>query len=104
VADPSQPMTFGAWCVRDYGFEYEAVRSHHGIAWFPKVVNGKVIFEANSAYQTKEIKILEAREYPEFGIEAGIPIYKQWKDHPNRFDFVAKPQVAQEIWNNFKFE
>ena len=34
-ADPKQPLTFGAWCDRDYGFEYADVRRHGGIAWFP---------------------------------------------------------------------
>lgn len=29
-ADPNEPLTFGAWCDREYGFEYEAVRAHKG--------------------------------------------------------------------------
>ena len=34
-ADPSRPLTFGAWCVRDFGFDYAGVRAHGGIAFFP---------------------------------------------------------------------
>ncbi len=26
---------FGAWCVRDYGFDYSEVRKHSGIAFTP---------------------------------------------------------------------
>jgi glucose-6-phosphate isomerase len=29
-ADPSEPLTFGAWCDRDYAFEYEEVRTRRG--------------------------------------------------------------------------
>ena len=34
-ADPEQPLTFGAWCVRDFGFDYRGVRAHGGLAFFP---------------------------------------------------------------------
>ena len=27
-ADPKKPLTFGAWCDREYGFEYDEVRNH----------------------------------------------------------------------------
>ncbi len=33
-ACPDRPMTFGAWCIRDYGFDYRDVRGHGGIAFF----------------------------------------------------------------------
>src|SRR5216684_1823089 len=28
--DPIEVMVFGAWCVRDYGFDYRAIRAHGG--------------------------------------------------------------------------
>lgn len=31
-ADPDQPLTFGAWCVRDYSFVYTGIRRHKGLA------------------------------------------------------------------------
>ena len=34
-ADAREPMTFGAWCDREYGFEYAEVRARGGLAWFP---------------------------------------------------------------------
>jgi glucose-6-phosphate isomerase, archaeal len=36
-ANPLKPLTFGAWCDRDYGFEYDDVRAHKGLAWFPVI-------------------------------------------------------------------
>jgi glucose-6-phosphate isomerase, archaeal len=34
---------FGAWCDREYGFEYAEIRRHKGIAWYP-VFHIKLIF------------------------------------------------------------
>ena len=36
-ANPLIPLTFGAWCDRDYGFEYDKIRAHKGLAWYPLV-------------------------------------------------------------------
>lgn len=33
--DPEVPLSFGAWCDRNYGFDYDQVRNHKGLAWFP---------------------------------------------------------------------
>lgn len=43
----NRPMTFGAWCVRDYGFEYGQVRAHGGIAYFPYVEDGGIRWREN---------------------------------------------------------
>lgn len=34
-ADPTRPLLFGAWCDREYGFLYDAIRAHGGLSWFP---------------------------------------------------------------------
>ena len=31
-ASAGEPMTFGAWCDREYGFEYDEVRARGGLA------------------------------------------------------------------------
>lgn len=101
-ANPKEPMLFGAWCVRDYGFDYDEVRAHHGIAYFPKVVQDEVIFVKNNAYQSEGITIRNARTYPEFNIEPGVPIYTQYEQNPERFNFVTNPQCAKDIWEHFE--
>ncbi|MGL5174260.1 MAG: glucose-6-phosphate isomerase family protein [Olsenella sp.] len=103
VADVGQNLTFGAWCVRDYGFDYEGVRAHHGMAWTPVVDHeGEVRFEANPSYEADGIAVVEARAYPEFGIEAEVPVYRQFEGDPGRFDFVADPRVAAELWHGLE--
>ena len=46
-AKPDESMMFGAWCVRDYGFDYQDIRKHKGFAYFPKVKGEKIVFEKN---------------------------------------------------------
>lgn len=101
-ANPEQPMLFGAWCVRDYGFDYKEIRDHKGVAYFPKVQNGTIIFEPNSMYQPSELKILKARSYPEFHLKPEVPIYTQYEEQPEIFTFVTRPETAKEIWKCYE--
>ena len=100
-ANPNIPLTFGAWCDRNYGFEYDAVRSHKGIAWFPIVNGGKIEWIANENYNKSELQILEARTYPEFSLEKGKPIYTQFEKDNGKFLFVTRPDLFEAIWKTF---
>ena len=91
-ADPEREMTFGAWCVRDYGFDYQGVRAHHGVAFFPEVApQGGLRWVANPAYHAGELKHLKARSYDELGLRKGVSIYRQYQERHELFDFVARP-------------
>ncbi|MCR1899121.1 glucose-6-phosphate isomerase [Irregularibacter muris] len=96
-----EPMLFGAWCIRDYGFEYKDIRAHNGIAFYPKVRNEKILFEQNSKYTDTILEIKEARDYPEFKLKQGIPIYTQYEKNHNLFSFVTQPQLFRDIWKGF---
>lgn len=101
VADTNQNLTFGAWCVRDFGFDYDEVRAHKGVAWFPVVEDNHIVFVKNNCYEDSQLVIKEPREYSEFHIKKGIPIYQQFVDKPDLFMFVSKPQIVKELWENF---
>ena len=101
VGDVTQNMTFGAWCVRDFGFEYKDIRSHGGVAWFPIVEGTEIRFEKNSHYNTQVCTVKRPRIYEEFGIKPGIPIYHQFVENPDKFLFVSHPDIDREIWKNF---
>lgn len=101
VADTTRNMTFGAWCVRDFGFDYTGVRAHKGVAWFPVVEEGNLDFLPNPNYQESEIVVKSPRIYQEFGLEPGVPIYKQFQKDPDRFLFVSRPDKAKELWPDF---
>jgi len=101
-ADPEHPLTFGAWCDREYGFEYAGVRAHKGLTWFPILSeNGLINWQKNLLYKESEL-ILKAPElYSQLGIEAGKPIYTQFEENPGKFNFVPSPDRVKEIWENF---
>lgn len=107
AADTSRNMSFGAWCVRDYGFVYDGVRAHGGLAWFPVVKRDGLCFCRNNRYRTGYCEVKRPRSYTEFGIEAGKPIYQQFTEDPNRFLFVSQPQMARYAdgrskWDGFE--
>jgi glucose-6-phosphate isomerase len=100
-ANPNVPLTFGAWCDRNYGFDYVDVRAHKGIAWFPLVSDGKIEWIANENYQESELQSLEARTYPEFSLEKGKPVYTQFEEDNDKFLFVTRPDLFKAIWKTY---
>ncbi len=101
-ADPCQPLTFGAWCDRDYGFVYDQVRGHGGIAWFPLLrEDGTLAWERNPAYQESRLIVKPPEDYAALGLEKGKPIYRQFREEPDRFLFVSDPKRAADIWAHF---
>jgi glucose-6-phosphate isomerase, archaeal len=101
-ADPEQPLTFGAWCDRAYGFEYDGVRAHKGLAWFPVIASsGEIEWLKNPNYGECGLIVKSPEIYTQLGIEPGIPIYSQFETDPEKFQFVPQPQKVKEVWENF---
>ena len=95
------PMTFGAWCVRDYGFDYKGVRAHNGIAWFPVVQENEISWIANPAYKQSELICKRPDDHPELGIVKGEPIYRTFEKNPETFAYVVDPSLKKEAWIDF---
>lgn len=101
-ADPREPLVFGAWCDRAYGFVYDGVRNHGGLAHFPILTQaGEISWTPNPLYQLRPLVCRAPRIYSEFGVEPGVPIYRQYEQDPSRFDWVPDPQLKTEHWRNF---
>lgn len=101
-ANANQPLVFGAWCDRDYGFEYDGVRRHHGIAWFPLLnPDGTLRWEKNPSYRTEKLICKKPAEYSRLGIQPGTPIYSQFQQEPDRFLFVSNPALKKDAWEHF---
>ena len=99
-ADPARPLTFGAWCVRDFGFDYSGVRAHGGLAWFPVLTPTGIEWEANPAYPVRRaLDARRARSYGDLGIANGVPVWTQYVDDPDRVMWV--PQPARHDWAGF---
>lgn len=101
-ADPDSRMSFGAWCDRQYGFDYTGVRAHHGLAWFPLLTDsGAIHWEANPHYLHSTLEERGPRPYPELGLETPRSLYGQYAENPDSMMFVAEPQRMAECWPSF---
>jgi len=101
-ANLDKPMVFGAWCVRDYGFDYDDVRAHKGLAYYPVVKDKEIIWHKNPHYLDSTLVERSPRIYTEFGIDPTKPIYQQFVQDPDRMLFVSKPATAADLWLNFE--
>lgn len=97
---PNEPLTFAAWCDREYGFEYEAVRAYKGLAWYPILQDEHVVWQHNHHYMPGRLQVITPRIYSEFGI-ADEPLYQQFIADPARFQFISKAGMAATKWVNF---
>jgi glucose-6-phosphate isomerase len=102
-ADTERRMVFGAWCDRQYGFEYAGVRAHGGLAYFPIVsADGAIEWVANDRYHAAELQRRKSRSYPELGLDSDNPIYSQFKKAPRSVDWVSQPGRFVELWTRFE--
>jgi glucose-6-phosphate isomerase len=102
-ASPETFLVFGAWCDRQYGFDYRAVREHGGLAWFPVLAaDSSIRWEPNGAYRKSELSCRRARSYPELSIEDDVPIYEQFAQDADRFQWVSDPGRMKHLWPNFE--
>ena len=107
-ADPKTRMMFGAWCDRQYGFVYDAIRAHHGLAWFPildrQTLDGqqKIHWEPNPSYRSSDLSIRSPRAYPELGLDPSTPIYEQFANDPDSVQWVSEPARVASVWPNFE--
>ncbi len=101
-ADPFSPLTFGALCDREYGFEYDEIRKRQGLAWYALLTGrGEIRWQPNPLYQTN---VLEARgpgDYSSLGLKIGTPLYAQTISAPDRLRWVSQPALAAEVWQKF---
>ncbi len=101
-ADPAQPLVFGAWCDRDYGFVYDAVRAHAGLAWFPILdEHGGIHWVANSRYRTRDVEVRPPAPYTAFGLDDDLPLYAHLHSNPDAVQWVSKPQLITHTWETF---
>lgn len=98
-ADEHAPMVFGAWCERQYGFLYDDVRAHRGVAWFPILRRGGGIeWQANPRYAKSSLQVRGPRGYPELGLDATLSIYRQYQRNPEAVQWISDPARVASLW------
>jgi glucose-6-phosphate isomerase, archaeal len=102
-SDKNSALIFGAWCDRQYGFDYTRMRAHHGLAWYPLMADdGKINWEANPSYSESKLELRKARSYPELGLSAAIPIYELLRQDPESIQWVSDPARFRNSWPRFE--
>jgi glucose-6-phosphate isomerase len=101
-ADPSTRMVFAAWCDRQYGFLYDGVRRHGGLAWFPLLdQDDRIRWQPNPSYRQSEMTCHDARQYPELELDPGLSLYEQFLQAPDSLMYVPEPFHKAHVWENF---
>ena len=102
-ADPDSILVFGAWCDRQYGFDYTQMRAHHGLAWFPLLdTSGQISWKANPNYRPSRLLCRTARAYPELGLSTRTAIYDHLKRDPESIQWVSQPDRLKHLWPQFE--
>jgi len=102
-ADSQSVLIFGAWCDRQYGFDYAQVRAHGGLAWFPLMPDGgKINWIPNSTYSVSKLDCRKARTYPELGIHRTMPIYNHLQSDPESIQWISNPARFAKLWQRFQ--
>ncbi len=102
-ANKGSELIFGAWCDRQYGFDYNQMRAHHGLAWYPLLAaDGEINWEANPNYCQSKLEVRNARSYPELGLRAAMPIYALLRHDPESIQWVSDPARLHKVWQGFE--
>lgn len=102
-ADLNSKLIFGAWCDRQYGFDYTQMRAHRGLAWFPLIASdGSLTWERNPSYSASNLQRRRAREYPELGLSSSMPIYEHLHQNPDSIRWVSNPEKLENLWARFE--
>jgi glucose-6-phosphate isomerase len=102
-ADPREPLTFGAWCDQQYGFEYEEVRARGGLAYFAVLgEDDELEWRPNPAYRVTGLAVRPPRAYDDLGLRQGVPIYAQYAADPASVHWVSEPGRLRDAWHSFE--
>lgn len=98
IAAKDECLSFGAWCAAENELEYGALAALGGPAHFV-LADGDVV--ANPRYgRVPEVETVSPDALPLFGIPAGAPIYTSWENDPARFEFLPRPELVRDAWDD----
>jgi glucose-6-phosphate isomerase len=101
-ASQDVPLTFGAWCDRDYGFEYNEVRARQGLAWYALLNHrSELEWRSNLRYISRGLIIGPPSDYRDLALKKGVPIYTQFEKNPEAVQWVSEPARMLDVWADF---
>ena len=98
ITEGDDVLSFGAWCARANRLEYARLRALGGPCYY---VLADGTLEVNPRYnRVPPIAHINACELPSLGIPLDRPIYISWKETPDRYRFMAYPELLGDLWTN----
>jgi len=89
-------LSFGAWCARENKLEYEQLRVLGGPAYF---VQADGSLKKNPHYESiAAIQYAKPGDFLALNIPLDRPIYTSWRENPDRFKFMASPELTDDLW------
>lgn len=101
-ADPKSRLLFAALCDRQYGFVYDGVRAHRGLAWYPLIRGRKIEWERNPHYRESTLHVCGVRAYPELELRQDVSLYHQYEIDSDSLQWVSEPFRKAEVWPTFE--
>jgi glucose-6-phosphate isomerase, archaeal len=102
-AAPSEFMTLGALCDREYGFDYEGIQKRQGLGWYPRVSSeGGIEWLPNPRYKKTTLEVRPPGNYAQLGIVRGATLYEQAVRDFDRFAWISTPALTREVWRQFE--
>lgn len=102
-ADPSNFLTLGALCDREYGFDYESIKKRQGLGWYPFVTSqGSIEWLPNPRYKKTTLDVRPPGDHAQLGIVRGRPLYEQAVRDFDRFAWVSNPALVRDVWRHFE--
>ena len=91
IADPANFMALGALCDGEYSFDYDAIRKHRGLAWYPIVTQ-------NGGIATRKPALKYGPGIMQnLGFVQGSSLYEQGVRDLDRFAWVSNPALCGEV-------
>jgi Thermophilic glucose-6-phosphate isomerase and related metalloenzymes len=86
------PMIFSNLAYVPCPISYDSVKYYHGMGFYIKKDNSKVIVERNERYSHVPLpKFATVKENENLGIKFGLPVYESFKKYPGVFEFLENP-------------
>jgi glucose-6-phosphate isomerase len=96
VTQGDELLSFGAWCARENRLEYELLRALGGPAYF---FQADGTLKKNPRYEVvADVQYAKPDDFPTLGIPTDRPIYTSWREQPERYRFMAYPEMVGDIW------
>lgn len=97
------PLVTGSWRSTDCVLEHDALTHLGGMAHFllqDTNVSGGCTFAPNPRYENVPVpRVVPARELVDFGLKHGEPMLTTFRQNPDYFRFMLRPQDFSHIWS-----